>query len=193
MHMKLISRTLLAVAVAAIGWLPAESHAQRGEGFSINSIDPEVINAPRISFQGGPRTSRSPDDQWFQVEVDFRVDGDEPVDELTVRYYIYINGQLLRGEVTHVNIWPSRNVFSVVYIPPQSLKIITEGRRLTGAMIEDVGVEIVRRGQVLAEGSRHGRGAWWNQLEQISGFVLNKNQTPFMPLYWDRYPMIKPD
>jgi len=26
----------------------------------------------------------------------------------------------------------------------------------------------------------------------MSGFVLNKNETPFEPLYWDRYEQIKP-
>jgi hypothetical protein len=28
-------------------------------------------------------------------------------------------------------------------------------------------------------------------LPAIPGFVLNKNETPFAPLYWDRYPQIK--
>jgi len=28
-------------------------------------------------------------------------------------------------------------------------------------------------------------------MPQISGFVLNKNETPFAPLYWDRYEQIK--
>jgi len=32
---------------------------------------------------------------------------------------------------------------------------------------------------------------WFATLPQISGFVLNKDQTPFAPLYWDRYPQIK--
>jgi hypothetical protein len=32
---------------------------------------------------------------------------------------------------------------------------------------------------------------WFATLPQVSGFVLNKNQTPFAPLYWDRYEQIK--
>jgi hypothetical protein len=27
---------------------------------------------------------------------------------------------------------------------------------------------------------------------QVAGFLLNKNETPFAPLYWDRYEQIKP-
>ena len=32
---------------------------------------------------------------------------------------------------------------------------------------------------------------WYNALQGIAGFVLNKNETPFAPLYWERYPQIK--
>jgi hypothetical protein len=28
-------------------------------------------------------------------------------------------------------------------------------------------------------------------MPQIAGFVLNKNETPFAQLYWDRYEQIK--
>jgi len=33
---------------------------------------------------------------------------------------------------------------------------------------------------------------WFAALPPIAGFVLNKNETPFAPLYWDRYAQIKP-
>jgi len=33
---------------------------------------------------------------------------------------------------------------------------------------------------------------WFATLPPIAGFVLNKNETPFAPLYWDRYAQIKP-
>ena len=28
-------------------------------------------------------------------------------------------------------------------------------------------------------------------MPQVAGLVLNKNETPFAPLYWDRYEQIK--
>jgi hypothetical protein len=33
---------------------------------------------------------------------------------------------------------------------------------------------------------------WFAALPPIAGFVLNKNETSFAPLYWDRYAQIKP-
>jgi hypothetical protein len=33
---------------------------------------------------------------------------------------------------------------------------------------------------------------WFAALPPIAGFVLNKNETPFASLYWDRYAQINP-
>jgi hypothetical protein len=32
---------------------------------------------------------------------------------------------------------------------------------------------------------------WYKAIPALSGLVLNKNETPFAPLYWDRYEQIK--
>ena len=32
---------------------------------------------------------------------------------------------------------------------------------------------------------------WYAGLPAVTGLVLNKNETPFAPLYWDRYEQIK--
>jgi hypothetical protein len=36
------------------------------------------------------------------------------------------------------------------------------------------------------------RPQWYSGLPAVAGFTLNKNETPFAPLYWDRYEQIKP-
>ena len=38
----------------------------------------------------------------------------------------------------------------------------------------------------------HDGPPFYNTLQQIPGFVLTKAQTPYAPLYWDRYEQIKP-
>jgi hypothetical protein len=57
--------------------------------------------------------------------------------------------------------------------------------------VVDVGVTITKQGQLVAESSWKGRGQWWTTLQQVSGYVLNKNETPFAPLAWDYYEAIK--
>ena len=36
------------------------------------------------------------------------------------------------------------------------------------------------------------RPQWFSALPALTGFVLNKNETPFAPLFWDHYEQIKP-
>jgi hypothetical protein len=43
----------------------------------------------------------------------------------------------------------------------------------------------------VAEGSWKGKGQWWSTMQQVNGYVLNKNETPFAPLAWDYYEAIK--
>jgi len=35
------------------------------------------------------------------------------------------------------------------------------------------------------------RPQWFAALPALSGFILNKNETPFAPLFWGRYEQIK--
>jgi hypothetical protein len=60
---------------------------------------------------------------------------------------------------------------------------------MTATGVENVWVSVERQGQVLAKESFK-PGAPKNQ-QQITGLILNKNQTPFAPLYYDRYEEIK--
>jgi hypothetical protein len=56
-----------------------------------------------------------------------------------------------------------------------------------------VGIQLVKQGQVLTTKSfkTPGTEQWWQNDQQITGKVLNKNQTPFASLIWDRYEQIK--
>jgi len=125
------------------------------------------------------------------VEVEFTATP-ELTDELTFKYYILFNGSLLTGEVTHVNIPAGRENRSVMYVPPRVLARFANNRPITENSCQNVAVQIVQQGTVKAETSLN-RAApqWFATLPQVSGFVMDKNQTPFAPLYWDRYEQIK--
>jgi hypothetical protein len=66
-------------------------------------------------------------------------------------------------------------------------------RALTPNSAQNVAVQILQKGIVKDELSfTRTSGQWYAGLPAVSGFVLNKNETPFAPLYWDRYEQIKP-
>ncbi len=183
-------RPALAVLLLAGVALPA-ARAQNA-GFEISDISPEVMKTPDYQFSLGPRKSEARSQDWVQVEVTF---GTEPefTDEMTVKYYIAINKQLLTGEVTHINVPKGRELRSVMYVPPQTLLRLMGGKNMTGTSFDNIAVQILVKGQLVAQKSWKGNAndTWFQQVQQIPNLVLNKNETPFAPLYWDRYEMIK--
>jgi len=178
-------------ALASLLLITVTSFGQRSD-YTVAKIAPAVILSPAVSFTFGPQHPQGRAEQWLEVEVNFqsRVDW---TDELTVKYYILLAGQCLTGSVTHIDIPAGRDLYSVMYVPPRTIARILNGRPLTSLDIQDVGVQLVSKGQVVATKSfkTPGDQQWWQNLQQVNGKVLNKDQTPFAPLIWDRYEQIK--
>mgnify|MGYP007114273670 FL=1 len=83
---------------------------------------------------------------------------------------------------------------SVVYVSPRTLERFFGGRvpGTAGAAVAAVAVTITNQGQIVAENvGGTFKSQWWTSFQQTSGYVLNKNQTPFAPLAWDYYESIK--
>lgn len=181
-------------AFASLALLALSSHSSFGRpDYDIRKISPGVDLTPAISFNFGPVQHPQPrSEQWLEVEVNFESNVDW-TDELTFRYFILLAGQCLTGEVTHIDIPKGRDLYSVMYVSPRTIARVLNGRQITSLDIQDVGIQIVSKGQVLVTKSYKtvGDAQWWQSLPQVTGKVLNKNQTPFAPLIWDRYEQIK--
>jgi hypothetical protein len=172
---------------------PLSVHAQaRGPGdFQITKITKNLISAPQFAYTGAGQYQTNQRDRWLEVEVEFTA-APEWTDELTFRYYILFNGTLLTGEVTHTNVSAGRNKRSVMYVSPRTLMRFSNNRPLAVNSFQNIGVQIVQQGAIKDELSlTRSPAQWFANMPQISGFVLNKNETPFAPLYWDRYEQIK--
>jgi hypothetical protein len=174
--------------------------------FNIVKISPDLVTTPEYSFNYGPKNkkvARNKDFLEVEVSFDWQPKSAKPefLDELTFNYYILLNnksrenpkGTLLTGSVTHIAIPQAKAMNSVMYISPRTLERFFEGKSPTtaSAAVIDVGVTITKQGQLVAEASWKGRGQWWSELQQVSGYVLNKSETPFAPLAWDYYEAIK--
>src|SRR5207244_3256668 len=160
--------------------------------FQITKITKSLVSTPQFAYTGAPSYPTNQRDRWLEVEVEFAA-APELTDELTFKYYILFNGNLLTGEVTHVNIPAGRENRSVMYVPPRTLARFANNRPIAENSCQNVAVQIVQQGTVKAEASlNRAPPQWFATLPQISGFVLNKDQTPFAPIYWDRYQQIRP-
>lgn len=174
--------------------------------FAIVKITPDLVITPEYNVNFGPKNKRvAKNKEFLEVEVSFdwqpRDKDAKFLDEITLNYYILLNnksrenpdGTLLAGSVTHVAIPAAKALNSVMYISPRTLERFFDGKMPTSASaaVTDIGVTITKQGQLVAEGSWKGRGQWWSSMQQVNGYVLNKNESPFAPLAWDYYEAIK--
>lgn len=172
--------------------LPCIAQAQlrppaAGREFQITKINKEFAPSPDYGIGQNRGTTN---ERWLEVEVEFSA-APEWTDELTFKYYILFNGRLLTGEVTHVNI-PNGLNRSVMFVLPAAIARFAGNRPLLPNMIQNLAVQIVHGGAVKDELSLvRAPGQWFAALPPVAGFVLNKNETPFAPLSWDRYAQIK--
>ena len=177
-----ISSTLLAASVSA---------QPRPDDFQVRKVSRDLVTTPDYTYSGGEQL-RSPRERWGRVEVQFSA-APAYTEELTFRYYILIAGKVLTGEVTHVNILGGRELYSVLYVPPHALSYLLQNRAPTTNAIENVAVQIIQKGEVRDQFMMgRARPDWFTTMPTLAGFLLNKNETPFAPLFWDRYEQIKP-
>ena len=179
--------------LAFLIFLPCIASAQTRAApeFQIAKITRNLIPTPQFAGAGAAQYQTSQRDPWLEVEVEFKATP-ELTNELTFKYYILFNGTLLTGEVTHINIPAGRENRSVMYVPPRVLARFANKRPITENSCQNIAVQIVEGGAVKAEASlSRAQPQWFEALPPVTGLVLNKDQTPFAPLYWDRYEQIK--
>jgi hypothetical protein len=162
-----------------------------GPDFQITKIAPNFTASPQFTYAGAEQYPTDQRDRWLGVEVTFSA-APEFTDELSLKYFILVNGKLLTGEVTHVNIPASRENRSVMYVPPKTVQRLILGKTITINVVQNVAVQLIQQGALKSELSLNRAPAqWYSTIPQTGGLMLNKNETPFAPLYWDRYCQIK--
>jgi hypothetical protein len=149
------------------------------------------VSTPQFTYTGAQQYPANQQDRWLEVEVEFAATP-EFTDELKFKYFILLNGKLLTGEVTHANVAAGRENRSVMYVSPRTLARFMGNRAVTANAIQNIAVQILQQGAIKDELSfTRAPGNWYAGLAPLNGFLLNKSETPFAPLYWDRYEQIK--
>jgi hypothetical protein len=176
----------LFLAVSAHAQVPAVITAR---DIKIDKISPSVTTSPEFTVRN-TTDKRATYLKWLEVEVEFSIDRVELVDELTFEYLVEINGKLCPGEVTHVNIPKGNGRFSIMYMSPRSIDRLTQNKPLTQGMIGNMWVKVKKQGQVLTEKSL--QAGQPKNLPRTEGLLVQKSETPFQVLWWDRYEATRP-
>ncbi|HYY14318.1 MAG TPA: Amuc_1102 family pilus-like protein [Chthoniobacterales bacterium] len=160
--------------------------------FQITRITRNFVSTPQFTHTGAESFPVDTRERWLQVEAEFTA-APPITDELTIKYFVLFNGTVFTGEVTHTNVLPGRERRSAIYMPPRTVARFTTANRPLGPnSVQNIAVQILQQGILKDELNLNRAPAqWYASLPQVAGLLLNKNETPFAPLYWDRYEQIK--
>lgn len=192
---------LTTVASAAIG-IFASSMAN-AQAFKVEPQKPVFDDLPSPEFGTSKEKSFKPKD-WLEIEASFKAQmAPEPpsktAERILVKWYIAVENSNKRGtfllltkDVTHVNVPLDEEIYSSVYLSPASMRRITGTDRGGKRAVKAVGYEILINGEKVATESDGLPEGWWNKAsEKISRTdtvpLLDKSETPFATMWWDRY------
>lgn len=158
---------------------------------------------PSPEFSGGKQKSFKPKD-WVEIEAKLKISlAPEPksktCERLTVKWYVLVKNPektgsmlLLTKSVEHVNAPLEEDVYCSIYMSPASIKRLTGSDKGGKNAVEAVGYEVLINGEKVAAETSKFKVGWWNAAsDKISRSdtvpLLNKAETPFSNMWWDRY------
>lgn len=174
-----------------------------GQAAKVVGEIPAFDDLPSPEFSGGKQKSFKPKD-WLEIEAKLRVSlSPEPksktCDRLTIKWFVAVKSPdkprvmlLLTKDVEHVNIPLEEDIYCSIYLSPASIKRLTGSDRGGKGAVEAVGYEVLIDGKsVASETSKFKKGWWSTASDKISRSdavpLLNKLETPFSTMWWDRY------
>ena len=202
-YSKFFSPMICAISLSGVAY--GQLELSKDARFDVGDPSFEELQSPVISEGNGKRFA--PKD-WLEIEVEVKVGRlkEEPkdgyLDEFKVNWHVVVKGQdrknyWIKKTVTHVNLSREDSVFVSIYLSPNTLRRITGKDRASKSDLEAIGGEIEYRGKMVGSFSHGEKDGWWTKtlksVEVTQKFpLLNKTQTPFAPLWYDRYAEVKP-
>lgn len=164
---------------------------------------PVFEDIPSPDFAGGKQKAFKPKD-WLELETKLRISlSPTPLsktcERLTVKWYVAVKNPekpgsmlLLTKDIEHVNAPLDEDVYCSVYLSPASIKRLTGFDRAGKSSVEAVGYEVLINGERLVQETSKFKPGWWSAAsDKISRSdtvpLLDKSETPFAAMWWDRY------
>src|SRR2546430_8279180 len=167
-----MKRTILISAIIVSASVATAMAQPRGTvDFQLLKISTNFISSPQFTYTGADPFQADQRERWLEVEVTFAC-APEFTDELTLKYFILVNGKLLTGEVTHVNIPAGRENHSVMYVTPKTLQRLMLGRTVTNNALQNAAVQLMQKGAQNDElSAQRAAPQWYATLPQDGGLV----------------------
>lgn len=208
-----LSRSVnVALGAALLASAPA-AFSQVAVKIEVDNPSFDDLQSPELGGNTGKKTWKPKD--WLEVEVKVKLDArpmppDEHIDQLTVKWYVAVENKagargaaeflLMEKDVTHVNVPIGEDFYLSCYLSPATIKRLTGRNRAAKGSVKAVGGEITCPGAVaparFSSEPLQPNNPWWTSgaMQRTNKFpLLNKNETPFKALWWDRYLEIQPE
>ena len=200
--MNFLQRKSVSIAASAIAAAISMASAF-GQTATIAGDKPVFDDLPSPEFSGGKQKSFKPGD-WLEVEAKLKIaispaPPSKTCEKITVKWYVAVKNPdkpgtflLLTKQVDHVNLPLDQDVYCSLYLSPASIKRLTGSDKGGKNAVEYVGYEILVNGEKKAVDTNKGKPGWWDTAsDKISRSesvpLLNKAETPFSNMWWDRY------
>src|SRR5258708_9428235 len=116
-----MKRTILISAIIVSASVATAMAQPRGAvDFQLLKISTNFISSPQFTYTGAEQFQADQRERWLEVEVTFAC-APELTDELTLKYFILVNGKLRTGEARHFNIPAGPQVRSSMQVTPTPL------------------------------------------------------------------------
>ena len=199
------SISLIPICALAVVLSAGNAVAQRA---NVVGEKPAFDDLPSPQFAGGKQKDFKPKD-WLELEAKLRISMSpaplsKTCERLTVKWYVAVKNPekpgsmlLLTKEVEHVNAPLDEDVYCSVYLSPASIKRLTGFDRAGKSSVEAVGYEVLINGERLVQETSKFKLGWWSAAsDKISRSdtvpLLNKSETPFAAMWWDRFIEVSP-
>jgi hypothetical protein len=165
--------------------LSSKSLSSPSDPIAISKITPALVPSPIYKLFAGPEKRFQPRN-WLEVEVEFSVRKRVPGGAV-FRFGVQMNGTLFTGDVAVAPLEKEDGLVTVAYLSPNSLRRAFHGREPnfdSGLRIEIA----ILSGEEMIGSAVYGKTKAIDPIEQqFEQTVRPKSDTPFAPLYWDRY------
>jgi len=180
------------------------------------SVDkPEFVALESPEFATNNTKNWRPKD-WLEIEVKFavtdvlpKIPADKTLPAVTIKWFVAIQDPSVKGKkylrleraIKHVNIPIGEEVYTSIYLSPSSVRRLSGGGdRADAGIIWGVGGEVIYKDRIIAsftnknDRTKDGRPFWYDAGLSASNTVplRNKNETPFINFWYDRYAEIAP-
>ncbi|MEM7144960.1 MAG: Amuc_1102 family pilus-like protein [Verrucomicrobiota bacterium] len=169
----------------------SEAMAQDQVKVEVEDISIEIVETPEYSTSESKKLPKK--QEWVEIEVIFQPEGRTEsgiVENLEFSYYVMLGDEktMLYEKINHVNMLLDEATASVVYIAPSTILGLFGREASASKAVAAVAVEIRHNGALVGgDATLEPSSRWWQTKTQTPGKLKKKSDTPFAPLWWDRY------